>query len=238
MALPSPSRIPSASPSAPHRVVTNTTRCLANLLPWSCSPLRRSQPGESTSRQTLAKTQLPKKPNPRSYLPRRGLPKNPLRSAFAVSHDLDGLRLPEPGDLFQPLTPLGLVLPAPGPRPKPRCRTERRLAATNCSTRGWHPCERLPAKTPPRSLFTTRLALHRAHRRNDGSGSGSPVHPLPTIRDPLEPGIAPRSPRRVGHRTRSTNRCQPASPIARSAETKRTRPEGPSRGCLSRKVMT
>ncbi len=44
--------------------------------------------------------------------PRRGVPR-PLRSASAVSHDLDGLLPPGPGDLFQPLTPMGFVLPAP-----------------------------------------------------------------------------------------------------------------------------
>ena len=36
-----------------------------------------------------------------------------LRSASAVSHDLDGLRLSTPCGVFQPLTPLGLSFPAP-----------------------------------------------------------------------------------------------------------------------------
>jgi len=36
-----------------------------------------------------------------------------LRSASAVSHDLDGLRLSMPCGVFQPLTPLGLSFPAP-----------------------------------------------------------------------------------------------------------------------------
>jgi len=44
--------------------------------------------------------------------PRRGLP-HPLRSVSAVFHDLDGLLPPGPCDLFQPLTPMGLVFPAP-----------------------------------------------------------------------------------------------------------------------------
>jgi len=43
--------------------------------------------------------------------PRRGLP-HPLRSAFAVSHDLDGLLLLEPCGVFRPLTPWGFGLPA------------------------------------------------------------------------------------------------------------------------------
>jgi len=44
--------------------------------------------------------------------PRRGLP-HPLRSAFAVSHDPDGLSLSMPCGVFQPLTPMGFVSPAP-----------------------------------------------------------------------------------------------------------------------------
>jgi len=71
-------------------------------------PLRRSQRAESTSRLSL-----PHRPKPlfrRS--PRRGLP-HPLRSAFVVFHDLDGLLLCAPCDLFQPLTPLGFGLPVP-----------------------------------------------------------------------------------------------------------------------------
>jgi hypothetical protein len=39
-------------------------------------------------------------------VPRRGVP-IPLRSAFAVSHDLDGFCLLGPGGVFHPLTPLG-----------------------------------------------------------------------------------------------------------------------------------
>jgi hypothetical protein len=38
--------------------------------------------------------------------PRRGFP-TPLRSACAVSHDLGGLALSEPSDVFQPVTLLG-----------------------------------------------------------------------------------------------------------------------------------
>ena len=39
-------------------------------------------------------------------VPRHGFP-HPLRSAFAVSHDLDGLPLSEPSDVFQPVTLMG-----------------------------------------------------------------------------------------------------------------------------------
>jgi hypothetical protein len=39
----------------------------------------------------------------KDLVPRRGLP-HPLRSAFAVFHDLGGLLLSEPSDVFQPVT--------------------------------------------------------------------------------------------------------------------------------------
>jgi hypothetical protein len=42
--------------------------------------------------------------------PRRGVPR-PLRSAYAVSHDLDGLLLSGPCGVFRPHTPMGLLLP-------------------------------------------------------------------------------------------------------------------------------
>jgi hypothetical protein len=77
--------------------------------------------------------------------PRRGLP-HPLWSAFAVSHDLDGLPLLEPGDLFQPLTPMGFGLPAPhhptrrsrpeDPIPSRRRRSGDRPKTLSCPTWG------------------------------------------------------------------------------------------------------
>jgi hypothetical protein len=92
---------------------------VANLLPWSSSPLRRSQSGESTSRRGVATA------------PRRGLP-HPRRSAFAVSHDLDGLRLPEPCGVFHPLTPLRFVLPVP----RLVCPVDRGPKTASVRTRG------------------------------------------------------------------------------------------------------
>jgi len=86
------------------------------------SPLRRSQPGESTSRScapgpSLAvgpdspmNTTLPGHDRPVRDVgagPRRGVPR-PLRSASVVSHDLDGLLLPEPCDVFRSHTSVGL----------------------------------------------------------------------------------------------------------------------------------
>jgi hypothetical protein len=97
-----------------------------SLLPWDCSPLRRSQPEESTSRHGVFPRGRPaaltvgrlrsSHPHSRSggpAVPRRGLP-HPLRSASAVSHDPGGLLLLGPGGVFRPLTPLGFgsLLPA------------------------------------------------------------------------------------------------------------------------------
>jgi hypothetical protein len=77
--------------------------------------------------------------------PRRGLP-HPLRSAYAVSHDLDGFLFLGPCDLFQPLTPMGFALPAPlasappsaARRPLPAgCRRSRCLRMKSpCPARG------------------------------------------------------------------------------------------------------
>jgi hypothetical protein len=86
------------------------------------SPARPTFPGvdrpyDAPSKQNPLPDDHRCQPRPAIGLsPRRGLP-HPLRSAFAVSHDLDGLRLCSPCDLFQPLTPLGLGsrLPAPCP---------------------------------------------------------------------------------------------------------------------------
>jgi hypothetical protein len=44
--------------------------------------------------------------------PRRGFP-HPLRSAFVVSHDHDGLPLLRPCDVFRPHTPMGFLFPSP-----------------------------------------------------------------------------------------------------------------------------
>jgi hypothetical protein len=105
----------------------------------------------------------------RGQTPRRGVPR-PLRAAFAVFHDLDGLRLCTPCDLFQPLTPMGLgsLFPARGPFTSVRRRT---LPDTGGR---WTSLGRLPDDTAcprlaPRTHRTTALDA------NDQSGSGSPI---------------------------------------------------------------
>jgi hypothetical protein len=112
VALRSPSRTSLAIlDTFPDPSATNGPFC-ASYLPWVLPPLRRSQRAESTSRNPV-----PRQPRlVRCRAPRRGVPP-PLRAAFAVFHDLDGLRLRAPCDLFQPLTPMGLGsrLPAGGP---------------------------------------------------------------------------------------------------------------------------
>ena len=93
-------------------------------------------------------------------LPRRGVP-IPLRSAFAVSHDPDGLLLLEPCGVFRPLTPWGFVLPAP--------------------------CYWCPSSLDPKALpFRTRGANLEAK----GSRSVPPVggpKPSPVAKSPLPP---------------------------------------------------
>jgi hypothetical protein len=112
LALRSPSRTSRATLDGPPEPPATDRSLGSSILPWGCPPLRRSQLAESTSRKPWRLQ--PKLPCP--GLPRRGVPP-PLRAAFAVSHDLDGLRLCEPCDLFQPLTPMGLGSRLPDPCP-------------------------------------------------------------------------------------------------------------------------
>jgi hypothetical protein len=110
------------------RPVCDHRAFVLSLLPAGCSPLQRSQSGDSTSRRCLPSPVSPARLAPLRFArdlpasPRRGVPL-PLWAAFAVSHDLDGLPFPEPCDLFQPLTLVGFVflLPDAGcPATRPR----------------------------------------------------------------------------------------------------------------------
>jgi hypothetical protein len=81
--------------------------------------------------------------------PRRGVP-SPLRSACAVSHDLDGLSLSRPSGVFQPVTLLGFVCrersPSRCPRsPKPVARNSALYLLAGCLDR-----EARPASDPHR----------------------------------------------------------------------------------------
>jgi hypothetical protein len=79
------------------------------------SPEVRRPYGAPSSRSLLPGTARPAPPFSGTLfvVPRRGLP-HPLRSAFAVFHDLDGLLLLGPCELSHPLTPMGFgsLLPA------------------------------------------------------------------------------------------------------------------------------
>lgn len=77
-----------------------------NHLPWSLSPLRRSH-----SRNPLPSLASLSRCHPHHLARlRRGVP-IPLRSASAVSHDLDGFLLLEPCGIFHPLAPVGFDVP-------------------------------------------------------------------------------------------------------------------------------
>jgi hypothetical protein len=68
--------------------------------PWPAVDPRRAVVHNKAPKETLMER------CPLVRTPRRGVP-FPLRSAFAVSHDPDGLRLSEPSDVFQPVTFVG-----------------------------------------------------------------------------------------------------------------------------------
>jgi hypothetical protein len=126
MTLRSPSRISSILPSGLPVRSRATGPCFRTTSLEVLAPLRRSQHEEYTSRSldpvrasasvrrydrdhTVSPT---RRRRSGIWGPRRGLP-HPLRSAFAVSHDLDGLLLLVPCDVFQPLTPMGFAIPVP-----------------------------------------------------------------------------------------------------------------------------
>jgi hypothetical protein len=107
-----------AVPVQPSGKVSDHRAFRLSLLPSGSPPLRRSQSEESTSRRHLPAPVPPARLAPLRLSrdlpasPRRGGP-IPLRSAFAVSHDLDGLPFPGPCGVFQPLTPMGFCFPLP-----------------------------------------------------------------------------------------------------------------------------
>jgi hypothetical protein len=114
-----------------------------------------------------------------SASPRRGFP-HPLRSAFVVSRDLDGLLFPEPCDLFQPLTPLGFVFPAPRCRStvagRPVCPFARFSKESPVRARGMgHGSggSRLVGFTVPLSRPVS--SVRRSSHRSAWSGSGFPL---------------------------------------------------------------
>jgi hypothetical protein len=214
-------------------------------MPCEPPPVELSAPPTHPARGIHFPTRALRKPGSRrsqttaQLMPRRGLPKYPLRSAFAVSHGLDGSRLPEPCGLFQPLTPMGLVLPAPGPRPKPRCPVQKTpRGVSQARPGGGSPAKGSRSKRRP-GRFSRPGSRSTAPTAETMGPAPAPL--LDRYRTPMT-RLHRRSlsdlDARVGHRNRFPDRCQPASRSARSAETKRTRPKAPARGCPSRKVTT
>jgi hypothetical protein len=140
-------------------------------------------------------------------VPRRGVPP-PLRSASAVSHDLDGLLLPGPGGVFRPLTPMRFWAPLPRSNPD---RVDPRAAVSGCGGRAFGtrrsrlvPCGR---RTRPKPRHRPRLepplrSLARPLRRPDpllrfaspvvGPPSGHPDVRLPASRLQAAPSGFPR----------------------------------------------
>jgi hypothetical protein len=115
--------------------------------------------------------------------PRRGVPR-PLRSAFAVSHDLDGLLLLEPCGVFRSHTPMRFRFPSPRGRP---VRRVRRPADPDAGggllarkAPGWPPSW-LDRTFPP----SFACAVNRCSDRRGGrSSSGSPAFASPLARQP------------------------------------------------------
>jgi hypothetical protein len=133
-----------------------------------------------------------------STVPRRGVP-TPLRSASAVSHDLDGLLLPGPCGVFRPHTPMGSGVPVPRSVPVhagPRAVASRRGGRAFCTRRSRSvPCGR---RARPRPCRRPRWN-HRFGRSRSRSGVRTPscvrlARPRPATRLPECPS-ADRAPR-------------------------------------------
>jgi hypothetical protein len=103
--------------------------------------------------------------------PRRGLP-HPLRSASAVFHDLDGLLLLGPWNLFQLHTPMGFGLPAPLASALPPAA--RRPLLPGCRRSG---CTQMNTSCPARGVGTRARGSRLASRpdRFPGPSPGRPV---------------------------------------------------------------
>jgi hypothetical protein len=98
--------------------------------------------------------------------PRSGLPPPP-RSAFAVSHDLDGLSLSEPSDVFQSVALMGFVCRR-GNQPGGSAFSDHRPRDGGC------PPELLytPLEPPPSERGCARPASTNRRTRWNSSGGG------------------------------------------------------------------
>lgn len=153
--------------------------------------------------------------------PRRGFP-HPLRSAFVVSHDPDGLLLLEPCGVFRPLTPVRFGFPAP--RVNCPVRFARRLPLPN-SGDGYGPKD-------------FRLASALKSPKRPAAARPSLRSPKRTVRLRLPLAFASH-PNRLPTRLRepsSGHLARPGCPVRTVATANRrdlgARPH--CRGCLSR----
>lgn len=170
-------------------------------------------------------------------MPRRGVPP-PLRSAFAVSHDLDGLLLPGPGGVFRPLTPMRSGVPFPRFVPfhvDPRVAVSRRGGRAFGTRRSrLAPCGR---RTRPKPHHRPRMepplrSLSRPLRRPDPllrslrrSSARHPVTRMSVCRPHASRSLRPGCPVRL---------VPSSSPRQQAATTRSAQPR--YRGCLPRTV--
>jgi hypothetical protein len=156
------------------------------------TPVRASGPVPRSNRDHTTSPARQRRTGGRG--PRRGLP-HPLRSASVVSHDLDGLLLLVPCDVFQSLTPMGFASPVPavrrerrgGPRIPPAAR--RLLESVD---------------NPPRNSWVrwrargeVCRAMDRSKRRRAVRRDGQAVSPRRRITAPA-PGRGPETTPRAG----------------------------------------
>jgi|FLTM01.1.fsa_nt_gi hypothetical protein len=233
----SPSRTSSASPSgclAPLRFARPSVRTSSHgFIHPSGAPSMENPLPDDTSSATCVPVPVPS---------RRGIP-HPLRSASAVSHDPDGLRLSMPCDFFQSLTPLGLFVPLP-------CALQAGLS-TDPSWQGtgfhpggsWSTWSRVAAEATPRRPIPLRPP------EGVRFGSSSPVRYVvacvdcpsvfppeggpPTFASSLSAQVAPDGSSAPSHRSGSTPTRSPrprpgvASPVQSRPATTCYRCRGP-----------
>jgi len=166
LAFRSPSRTSTASSSVPpghHTIGCRSSRPSSLEV---CCPFDAPNPGNLLpGRSFHASNEFVAFP----LRPRRELPHS-LRSVFVVFRDPDGLPLPGPCDLFQPLTPMGFGYPSPlllslpsrvlrpsfSGTPPPVLRSEDRVPF---GVGGGFPCHRLPIGFHRRSACASRLRI-------------------------------------------------------------------------------
>jgi hypothetical protein len=195
LAFRSPSRISSASPSLAVRAVREHRPSASEpppvrLFASSMFPVRGihfpARPLVCGSHRILR------------ALPRRGLP-HPLRSVFAVFHDLDGLRLPEPCGVFQPLTPMRFASPCSLAASRWRGGEFQTRGSRSGRAPGRFSRSVARSTAPDHRDDLVRLRLPRGPREllalPPSSGSDHPVACY-SIRRPVSPGTTPFLPRR------------------------------------------